>query len=305
MFGYIKPYVPSLHVSEYEAYKGAYCGLCRTMGALTGQISRLTLNYDFAFLSIFRMAVEKIPSEFERKGCVAHPFTRRTHMKRNEALEYTAAASAVLTAGKIRDNAKDESGFKRLGANMATPLGNSMVRRVRNRIGELDAEVKEDLAALAKIEDERTASLDAPARAFGSLLARVTSFGYDGDDKKICSEIGRSIGKIIYVFDAADDLADDVKGEKYNPLALIYDKPYDDNADPKRPLLKKEIADELYTAIGIESNRAAASFELIDDEGIATYKGIIMNTLTLGIRAEAERILYGRGDKEDPIKFRI
>ena len=121
----------------------------------------------------------------------------------------------------------------------------------------------------------------------------------------ICDELGRSLGRIIYVLDAADDLADDIKGEKYNPLALIYDEPYDDDADPKHPMLKKEIADELYTAIGIEANRAAASFELIDDDGIATYKGIIMNTLTLGIRAEAERILYGRGKKEDPIKFRL
>ena len=56
MFGYVKPYVPALTVAEYEAYKGAYCGLCRTMGHLTGQISRLTLNYDFAFLAIFLTA---------------------------------------------------------------------------------------------------------------------------------------------------------------------------------------------------------------------------------------------------------
>ena len=56
MFGYVKPYVPALTVAEYEAYRGAYCGLCRTMGHLTGQISRMTLNYDFAFLAIFRLA---------------------------------------------------------------------------------------------------------------------------------------------------------------------------------------------------------------------------------------------------------
>ncbi len=304
MFGYIKPYIPALSVGEFEAYKGAYCGLCRTMGSLTGQVSRLTLNYDFALLAIYRMAAEKIPSGFDRRGCVAHPISRRNIMKRNTALEYTAAASAVLTAGKIRDDVNDESGFARLGAKMITPLGNSMVRRVRKNVSELEKEVFNDLAAIGEIEKERTASLDKPAGAFGELLGRVFSFGYEGELKLISEEIGRILGKVIYVLDAADDLADDLKDENYNPLALLYNEPLE-NTDGKHPKLKKEIADELYTAVGIESNRAAASFELIDDSGIGTYKGIIMNVLTLGIRAEAERILYGRGKSENPVKFRI
>ena len=305
MFGYIKPYIPALCVAEFEAYKGAYCGLCRTMGSLTGQISRLTLNYDLAFLAIYRMAAERIPSEFDRRGCVVHPVSRRNIMKRNPALEYAAAASAVLTAGKIADNVKDEHGFSKLGAKMMTPLGSCMVRRVRKRIAELEIAVAGDLDALSKIEEAKTPSLDEPAAAFGSLLARVASFGYEGDVKLISEEIGKALGKVIYVFDAAEDLANDIKDEKYNPLALLYEKPYDDGADVKKPLLRKEIADELYTAIGIEANRAAAAFELIDGRNIGTYKGIIMNVLTLGIRAEAERVLYGRGSKEDPIKFRV
>ena len=304
MFGYIKPYVPSLTVGEYEAYRGAYCGLCRTMGALTGQVSRLTLNYDYAFLAIYRMAIERIPAEFERRGCIAHPLSRRTHMKRNEALEYCAAASAVLTAGKIRDNISDETGIEKFKARMMLPFGNSFVKRVKKQINDLDAEVREDLKRLSEIERSKTASLDTPANVFGELLSKVAAFGLEGEQKLISSEIGRALGKIIYVFDAADDLAEDMKGEKYNPLALIYESPYEDTSD-KKMLLKKEIADELYTAVGIESNRAAAAFELADENGIGTYKGIVMNTLTLGIRAEAERILYGRGKKEDPIKFRL
>ena len=138
MFGYIKPYIPSLSVAEFEAYRGAYCGLCRTMGSLTGQISRLTLNYDFAFLTVFRLAMEKERSDFERSHCIAHPFVKRVHMIRNSALEYTAAASAVLTRCKVRDNINDETGFKRLGAKMLSPAVNSMVKRVRDRISELE-----------------------------------------------------------------------------------------------------------------------------------------------------------------------
>ena len=47
MFGYVMPYVPTLQVQEYELYRAVYCGLCREMGRITGQASRLTLSYDF------------------------------------------------------------------------------------------------------------------------------------------------------------------------------------------------------------------------------------------------------------------
>lgn len=302
MFGYVKPYVPSLSVAEYEAYRGAYCGLCRTMGSLTGQLSRLTLSYDLAFLVIFRLAAEKLPASFERKGCIAHPLSRRTHMKWNPVLEYCAAASAVLTAGKIRDDAADETGGKRFLSKLLLPFGNSITRRVRKKVGALENEIKLDLEKLSMIERDMTPSLDAPADAYAASLSKVVSFGLEGDAEKISKEIGRAIGKIIYVLDAADDLAEDIRGEKYNPLALIYDEPFEDPSAEK-PLLKKEIADELYTAVGIEANRAAASFELLDDTDIAIYKGFVMNVLTLGIRAEAERVFYGRGKKDDPIKF--
>ena len=302
VFGYVKPYVPSLSVAEYEAYRGAYCGLCRTMGSLTGQLSRLTLNYDLAFLVIFRLAAEHLPAEFERKGCIAHPLSRRTHMKRNPVLEYSAAVSAVLTAGKIRDDAADETGGKRFLSKLLLPFGNSITRRVRKKVGALEKEIKLDLEELSRIESGRIASLDAPANASAEVLSKAASFGLEGNEKKIAAEIGRALGKIIYVLDAADDLANDIRGEKYNPLALVYDEPFEDPSAEK-PLLKKEIADELYTAVGIEANRAAASFELLDDTDIATYKGFVMNVLTLGIRAEAERVFYGRGKKDDPIKF--
>ena len=298
LFGYIKPYVPALRVAEHEAYRGAYCGLCRTMGAMTGQVSRFTLSYDLTFLAIFRMAIERIPSEFEMRRCIVHPVVPRCHMKRNGALEYAAAASAVLTGGKLSDTVRDERGMKRALAKAASPAVRSMVKRVRDTVGLLEEEVRGDLAVLSKIEEEKNASLDAPANAFGVLLGRVMSFGLEGDCAAVAGEIGRALGKIIYILDAADDLADDIKGEKYNPIALIYNDPVD--ATAKRPLPRRGIADDLYTAIGLEANRAAADFELIDESGIATYKAIVMNVLTLGIRAEAERVLYGKGKRHDP-----
>ena len=56
MFGYVKACPPQLRLCEWEAYRGVYCGLCRAQGSCTGQCSRLTLRYDFAFMALVRTA---------------------------------------------------------------------------------------------------------------------------------------------------------------------------------------------------------------------------------------------------------
>ena len=58
MFGYIQPYIPNLTVGDYEYYRAAYCGLCRSMGKVCGSGSRLTLSYDGVFLALLRTALE-------------------------------------------------------------------------------------------------------------------------------------------------------------------------------------------------------------------------------------------------------
>ena len=104
MFGYVKPFVPELKVAQHEIYRAAYCGLCRSMGRVTGQLSRMTLSYDLVFLAAVRMILEDITPAFEQSRCAAHPMKKRMIMLDNGALAYTAAMSAVL-AGEKRDTA--------------------------------------------------------------------------------------------------------------------------------------------------------------------------------------------------------
>ena len=44
MFGYVKTCTPQLRLCEWEAYRGIYCGLCRTLGRRFGPLARLTLR---------------------------------------------------------------------------------------------------------------------------------------------------------------------------------------------------------------------------------------------------------------------
>lgn len=302
MFGYIKPYVPSLSVGEYEAYKAAYCGLCRTMGHMTGQASRLALSYDVSFLAIFRMAMRRIPTEFDKSGCIAHPVKKRLFMKENSELEFCAFALAALTKGKIEDNIQDERSLKKFANRLMLPYANRLEKKVSKLYAHLNTLTDRCIKETTALEKEKCASIDKAASPTAELISQIASFGLDEREAKIARVIGYSIGKFVYVLDAADDLAEDIKSEKYNPIALMYTDPLEYCKESKKQVLKKSIAEELYTAVGLEANRAADALEYIDFEGMATYKGIVTNVLTLGLRAEAGRVLLGKGESENPMK---
>ena len=160
MFGYVRVNKPELRVREYEFYRASYCGLCRSMGKCTGQCSRMTLSYDFAFLALLRIALTKDTTEFDSKRCIAHPLKKRSYMKRNPTLEYCAGAAALLNYHKVRDDLSDERGIKRLRAVALIPfMSYSRKRAIKKlKLSELDGRISAGLSKLAEIEAARPAS---------------------------------------------------------------------------------------------------------------------------------------------------
>lgn len=302
MFGYIKPYVPSLTVSEHEAYKAVYCGLCREMGKKTGQASRFFLSFDMTYLAIFRAAIEKVAFEFERKPCIAHPFTPRTYAKSNSVLTFCASVSAILTDGKIKDDVCDESGIKKAASVLLSPVTGGFVKRCPAGEKSLKDKVDAHLKALSQAEKEKKPSIDYPADFSARMISDVASFGLDEYNERIAREVGFRIGKIIYVLDAADDVFNDIKGEKFNPLALLYGKePFETGKEKKLP---KNIADGLYAAICIECEKLKCALDLADLSPSPTLSGIIYNVADKGIKATARHVLYGVGENENPFRHR-
>ena len=178
MFGYVKVNSSELKVKEYELYRGTYCGLCRTMGKCTGQCSRMTLNYDFVFLSLVRIVLEGRESEvsFEQKRCFVHPFTKRNVMKRNEALDYASFAAAILNYHKIADDISDEAGAKKFAARLVRPfVKHSSKKALKSGYSELDRKVAEGLARLSEFEKSAVPSVDQPAELFGEMLGEIMS----------------------------------------------------------------------------------------------------------------------------------
>jgi len=288
MFGYVRPFVPEMKVGEHEKYRAVYCGLCRAMGEVTGQLSRLTLSYDFAFLAAVRMVLSDIKPEYEASRCAVHLTKKRLIMKPNEALRYASALSALLAEAKARDDISDERGMAKLKSRLLHPLLSGMSKRGSELLPEgCECEIDRFLHTLSELEAENCPSADEAAEVFGGVLAFVFSIGLDGEKKELAGQIGRSIGRFIYMCDAADDLADDAKRGRYNPLlhgwgelALTDEK------------MSDMVRDSVMTSAPIDLEALGEAGEMLDDDHEMTP--IIKNIVYLGLPAAMKRILYGQ-----------
>ena len=288
MFGYVRPFVPEMKVGEHEKYRAMYCGLCRAMGEVTGQLSRLTLSYDFTFLASVRMVLCDIKPEYETFRCGVHPMKKRLVMKSNDALRYAAALSAILARAKAKDDISDERGGARLRSRLLYPLLSGMAKRGEELLPVgCEEEISGFLRALSVLEAEKCPSADETAEVFGGALAFVFSLGLDGEKKEIAEKIGRSIGRFIYICDAADDLADDAKRGRYNPLIFGWGPLA--LTDGK---MSDMVRDSVMTSAPIDLEVLGEAVEMLDPSHEMTP--IIKNTVYLGLPAAMKRILYGQ-----------
>lgn len=295
MYGYIRIHAPELKVREQEYYRAVYCGLCRTMGRCTGQCSRMTLSYDFTYFALVRMALTgKYPS-LKAHRCPVHPLRKRPMAEPTEDLALCAYMSAILAYHKIRDDLRDERGMKRTAATALSPFVDSLRRRALKRgYTKADMAVAGAMKALCELEAARPPSVDEPAELFGELMAVLLSYGLDGNQAKLAHTIGRHVGRWVYILDAADDYAEDVKRGRYNPLACLYGQ--NAGGEPLPAQLPPSKREEIKTALLCELSELECAFDLMDLSENPDLGGVLRNILYLGMPKEAERVLSLGGD---------
>ena len=268
MFGYIRPQVMQLRVREYRYYRGVYCGLCRAQGRCTGQCSRMTLSYDYVFLSLMRMALQNWNPDgaaadgkservrFERRRCLPHPFRRRLSLRRGIVTDHVALCAALLNFHKLCDDKKDEKLWSRAWwrARLLYLPMRAMYRRAVKKDPALARCLDEAMLEFSRVEAAGQRSADAPAAAFGEVTAVLLSHGLQGNAHTLARHLGLHIGKWLYFADAVDDFEEDVKQDRYNPLRTLYgDEP-----------LGEEQRGAIATAMGYELMLADDALALLD-----------------------------------------
>lgn len=288
VFGYIRTVPAELRMREYECYRACYCGLCRSMGKCTGACSRLTLSYDFVFLAAVRMWLAQEPVTTRRFRCALHPLKRRTAVTDSAQLDYCADASVLLSYHKCLDDRADERGFRRFRAGIAMLALRGGYRRARARHPALDSAIRQSLAQLSEYEKRPDAhSADEPAGLFGNLMAAVFSEGLEGACARIAADLGRGIGKWIYLVDAADDFDGDIRKHRFNPYRGVFGNSLTaENRQAIRLSLTEILQD------------TELAYDLFDSPACPELREIVSNILYLGMPRTADRILFPQHDNQ-------
>ena len=136
------------------------------------------------------------------------------------------------------------------------------------------------LLELEAVQEKRIPSIDVPANIFGDLMADALAFGLEGDKRLIAVQIGKRLGRWIYIADALDDYDSDRKSGSYNPFVLLYNGEdfTEDNIISISKMLEAELA------------MALSATELLDEDFDKNRSEIIKNILCLGMPASVARI---------------
>ena len=291
MLGYVRTHAPDLRIRDQHVYRALYCGLCRRMGACTGQCSRMALSYDFVFLAAVRMSLCGEKHEEKPFRCFVHPLKKRAAVVSSPTLDYCADATAILTLEKCRDDVRDERGARRLRGKLLSLWFAPAGKRAARRHPELQAKIADALSRLHCIEEDRkeNASADLPAAVFGELMGAVFAEGLEASEARIARALGDAIGRWIYLADAADDLIEDQKKQRYNP----YLRAFGDR------LPSKEEKESIRLAmLGVLSD-AESAFSLIDTFPGSEYREILCNILYLGLPRAIDSVLHLPNDEKE------
>ena len=219
MFGYIKPVICKLNKEEQQLYKATYCGLCHSLGKTCSQPARFTLNYDFVFLALIRMAALNETPVLTVSKCPSHPFKGCTVVQNSQSLDYCAAVSVLLGYESIQDKLLDEKGMSYYSALMCSHPYKQFLKKAQKKHDLPIDTVRNHLQSLHQLENSHCSTPDQPAEVFGQLLSEVSAHGIEDDLTRFAiQKIMFHIGKWIYMIDAADDFEKDKLKGNYNPF---------------------------------------------------------------------------------------
>lgn len=220
MFGYVRPYKSEMLVREYEQYKAVYCEVCRQLGKEYGWTARFTLSYDCTFYALLALSVSGAKVRLHQGRCTTNPLKKCSYLEApGEEYKKAAALSVLLTYHKLRDNIEDESFWKSLGCKLLLPLVSRKAKKAAARYPFL-AEAAERAMREQKEAEEAGAGVDPCAEPTANLLAAVFRElgGCDAGQSAALERFGYFLGRWVYLMDAADDLADDLKDGEFNPF---------------------------------------------------------------------------------------
>lgn len=205
---------------EFDVYHSYYCGLCQALKEKYGKLGQISLSYDITFLVMLLGSLYEPETEVSEVKCMAHPFEKHI-LRKNEFSYYGADMNLLFTYYKCKDDWEDESKLTRL-AYM------KMVKKAYCDIcahyGEKTRKISSLMRELAQEEKRQNQDIDHMAGLFGEIMAEMMTPKNDEWSSSL-RHMGNNLGKFIYILDAYEDIVEDIKKGRFNPLRKRYENP--------------------------------------------------------------------------------
>lgn len=271
MLGYITTDKRELKLREYDLYRAYYCGVCKSIARRYGQLPRMLLSYDAAFLALLLDSLNQKTEDVRSERCITHPIKPHLVVNNNNAVDYAADMMIILAYHKLKDDMKDEHSIV---ASAGRLLLEGAYRSLKDKYPSIVTEVENSITKLDELEKSSSPSLDMAASAFaGATRAVFSGYVEDEEQKRVLSELGENVGRWVYIADALDDFSKDVEKGNYNPLIF-------------RPEGNKNVQESAYEYLA----KISAIIDLLD---IRKNMGIIDNIVMLGMRKQTDRVSGG------------
>ena len=219
MFGYVTANVRDLDTAQKARYSAVYCGICRQIRQRASQGARLSLSYDMAFLALLLMSLYEPEELSGRKACILHPIKPRPWVD-NLYIRYAADMNVALAYYKALDDVHDDGSQAAKVA--ASVLGRSLPEIEAQYPRQCKA-MADCIAQLSVLEKENCQNPDLPAACFGQLMGELLVYEEDLWSPAL-RQMGFSLGRFIYLLDAAVDFRKDKRKGKYNPFLAMGDR---------------------------------------------------------------------------------
>lgn len=277
MFGYVIPDKNNMYIKDFNVFQAYYCGLCKALSRSGSQLSRLCTNYDTTFYNALLHSLTDTEVKIERKLCLING-KKKPVIVTDDLTRKVADLSVLLVYYNALDDVHDGKKSR------AAVVGGLAARKraAARRLKEADALMKESFRKLDILEKRNSAQLDLVADCFASLMRDVTRTLIPTDEH--IDTFMYNLGRLVYFFDAADDVEKDAKKGRYNPLIAAYGK-----CDTKAEFLEKN-AQELDFLLRSTYNKLVGAYNHMH---IVVSEGMLSNTVYLGLNMQMERLLKG------------
>lgn len=293
MFGYVRAFKPHMRMCEYDTYNAVYCGLCKEIGRRFGFAPRFSLSYDFTFLALLDMSLNKVELCADKQRCFAHPLKKKFCVCCSNGLEYSSSSAMLLVYHKLKDDLQDKEFKSKVRALLLLPFFKGPYKKASVVYPELAKKIEEQMIAQRKLEIEKCASVDRASEPTAMIMQEI--FGALGSDsnRSVLERFGYLLGRFIYICDAFDDVREDYKKGNYNPLLLIFDMKSDDKniQNEQFERIKAYVSDSINFTLG----ELAESYVKLE---IEKYKPIIDNIIYLGLKNVSDMVKAERFKKK-------